>query len=73
LELIGTEEFPLDEGRFSAVSSGISTWYMVGKITYKDAFQHDQWVTYCLRMAFSEKTPYLVYCEKDNDMSGSLK
>ena len=68
-EFIEDEVGNLDTSRFNAVSSGVSTWYAVGRVTYKDVFHRDQWFTYCLRLEFTNKNPSITYCDTNNDMS----
>lgn len=60
---------PLDQGRFDAVSKGVSTWYTVGKIAYKDVFSRQQWMTFCLKLIYVGDHPVVLYCDTGNDMS----
>lgn len=59
----------LDQGRFDAVSGGISTYYQTGKVTYQDVSNRDQWMTYCLKVIYINKHPVALYCATGNDMS----
>jgi hypothetical protein len=59
----------LDRSRFDAVSGGVSTYYQTGRITYKDVFTKDQWMTFCLKVMYVNKHPVALYCATGNDLS----
>jgi len=60
----------LDAGRYNAVRSGISTYYVTGKVIYRDVFHRRQWITYCLKIGPKSDGGFVaVYCDTGNNMS----